>query len=326
MNILFITIPFYDYTIQIANEIEKQMNAHVDIIYSFVNYKNQEWYEKIIYNLCRFSKKIQNKLEYQRQLKNYKKIENVQYDYIFTIVGKGLKIDLFENFLSNQNNCKKILYLWDDIDRIDNYIEISKYFERIISFDKDDCCKYGLEFLPLFYCNEFLYNKEKKYIDFFFTGWLHSDREKILDKIIKEYPNTKYNWFALLRTSRLHSFKNFLCTFKKRKFYVSFKDLSLSDNATYMKKSKIVIDMPFESQKGLSMRTIESLAAGVKLITTNKEVKYYDFYNENNILIINRENPIIKDNFINIPCRPIAPEILEKYSIKNWINTIFNDV
>lgn len=323
MNILLITIPFYDYTQKIIEKINKEMNAEVDVIYSFVNYKNKKWYEKILYNMGRCSKRFFKKMEYKRQRKNYEKIWGKQYDFIFTIVGKGLEIDLFENFLSNQKKAKKILYLWDDIKRINNYESIKYFFDRILSFDKYDCDNYGIEFLPLFYCDDFVYESEKKNIDFFFTGWLHSDRETILDNILKKYPKECYNWFALLRTSRLHNIKRFICTRKLKKFYIGFKDLSLKDNAYYMKKSKIVIDMPFESQKGLSLRTIESLAAKDKLITTNKEIMKYDFYNKNNILIIDRTNPNIPDDFINRPYCILDKKILQKYSLSNWIKEIF---
>ena len=45
----------------------------------------------------------------------------------------------------------------------------------------------------------------------------------------------------------------------------------------------------------------------------------YDFYNENNILIIDRENPVIDQNFIDLPYELLPNEIYEKYSLSSWI-------
>lgn len=44
------------------------------------------------------------------------------------------------------------------------------------------------------------------------------------------------------------------------------------------------------------MRTFESLVPE-KLITTNKEIKKYPFYNSNNIFVIDRNNIQLDENF-----------------------------
>ena len=47
------------------------------------------------------------------------------------------------------------------------------------------------------------------------------------------------------------------------------------------------------------MRTIEiALGMRKKSITTNLDIKEYDFYDKNNILIIDRKNPIINKEFL----------------------------
>ena len=51
------------------------------------------------------------------------------------------------------------------------------------------------------------------------------------------------------------------------------------------KKAFCLIDLKLESHNGLSFRFYESLYFQKKLITNNKDVVNYDFYNSNNILI-----------------------------------------
>ena len=85
------------------------------------------------------------------------------------------------------------------------------------------------------------------------------------------------------------------------------------------------MDINHPLQYGLTSRCIEALGANRKLITTNENIKDYDFFNESNIRIIDRKNPIINaDFFISDYIKP-KKEIYEKYSLKNWLINIFDD-
>jgi hypothetical protein len=71
------------------------------------------------------------------------------------------------------------------------------------------------------------------------------------------------------------------------------------------------------------MRTIETLGAGKKIVTTNREIKHYDIYRENNVCIIERENPVIDPAFVNSNYEELQSSITEKYSIGGWVTQIF---
>ena len=68
----------------------------------------------------------------------------------------------------------------------------------------------------------------------------------------------------------------------------------------------------------------EMLGAKKKLITTNHNIKYYDFYDQQNILIIDRKKPVIDKDFIYSPYNDIDLHIYNKYSLQSWVNTIFS--
>jgi hypothetical protein len=87
--------------------------------------------------------------------------------------------------------------------------------------------------------------------------------------------------------------------------------------------SKAIIDIEHPKQKGLTIRTFEVLGKEIKLITTNKNIIEYDFYNEANISVIDRNNPVIDDNFLNKPYQPLSPKLYYKYSIDGWLEDIF---
>src|SRR5690606_10943726 len=89
--------------------------------------------------------------------------------------------------------------------------------------------------------------------------------------------------------------------------------------------TKIVIDVAHPNQKGLSIRPYEALGLQRKLITNNTEIKKYDFYNANNIFVIeNFDNLDIPDSFLTKPYEKISEDIYKKYHISNWLKNILN--
>jgi len=90
-----------------------------------------------------------------------------------------------------------------------------------------------------------------------------------------------------------------------------------------MENSEILLDLVREGQNGLSFRIFEAMALQKKLITTNVNIKDYDFYNPNNILIIAKSKPIISEKFLAVNYQPIPENIYNKYTLENWIKTVF---
>ena len=100
--------------------------------------------------------------------------------------------------------------------------------------------------------------------------------------------------------------------------------LSLNEINQLNIKSETLLDINREFQSGLSFRIFECLGYKKKLITTNQDVINYDFYNPNNIYILDKDNPIIDPNFFNKKYEEIPSEILSKYTIEGWFNQIIN--
>ena len=104
-----------------------------------------------------------------------------------------------------------------------------------------------------------------------------------------------------------------------------FIPLSEQENLAVIKKSNTVFDMQHNQQSGLTMRTIETLGAKRKIITTNRNIKNYDFYNENNILVMDNNTLEDIEQFIKNKYEPISEAIYEKYSLHRWIVAIINE-
>jgi hypothetical protein len=84
-----------------------------------------------------------------------------------------------------------------------------------------------------------------------------------------------------------------------------------------------ILDIQHPHQVGLTMRTFEAMGAGKKLITTNARVKNTDFYNPENILVVERDSvPSIPSGFFLTPYVPPSDFILNKYSINGWLDDV----
>ena len=64
------------------------------------------------------------------------------------------------------------------------------------------------------------------------------------------------------------------------------------------------------------------IGARRKLITTNSNIKEYDFYHPANIFIVDRECPVIPDDFFKMDYQ-VNSDIYYKYSLDGWLDEIF---
>ena len=78
-----------------------------------------------------------------------------------------------------------------------------------------------------------------------------------------------------------------------------------------------------ENQTGLSFRFFEAMALKKKVITNNSTVKEYDFYNSENIMVVKDDLSNIERSFFDSSYQELQPEIYNKYTIQNWVKTVF---
>lgn len=86
-------------------------------------------------------------------------------------------------------------------------------------------------------------------------------------------------------------------------------------------RSECILDTDIDYQAGPTPRLIWALALGKKVVTTNKNIVKIPFYNNKNIFIIDRRNPIINPNFITSKADDMS-SVMEKYRIDNWVKIL----
>ena len=324
-KILLFCPRFFNYETEIKKELENQG--------AIVDYFDERFGNTfLIKSIIRLRIKILvNYLSNKYYLKILKSIKNKNYDRVFFISPETITNFAMEQLKKNLKNSKFILYMWDSFKNKKESKRLVKYFDKVYSFDKEDCKKYKINFLPLFYIDKYD-NKSFQEIEFkydiSFVGTGHEDRFLIINKIqnnLKRF-NTNNYFYLFLQSKKIYFFRKIfdkrLKNAKIEDFH--FKSLAHEEIINISEKSKAILDIQRDIQSGLTMRTIEiALGMRKKLITTNLDIKEYDFYDKNNILIIDRKNPIINKEFLETNYHELNEKIYQEYSIKNWIKNLF---
>lgn len=271
------------------------------------------------YREITFIEKIMRKLH----LKFFKYFQYIWYDEWFKkdynnliIFDSNASITFLENVLKKFPSNRIIFWYWNFVKdkKLLKYIK-SKNIE-IWSFDINDCKKYDLKYNTQFYFEINLKNNKKTIRDIYFIG-IDKNRIKKIEKFIYLLQKYKVTFYFQVLKKKLKKYTKF------QKNFLINKPISYEKIIENIMKSKAILEINPEKQSGLTLRVMESLFFQKKLITNNRDIKKYDFYNKNNIFLFNEKIEEIDfkklKKFLKEPYQNISTEIKEKYTIKNWI-------
>lgn len=254
---------------------------------------------------------------------------NKQYDYIFIIKGEGLTRNGLSMLRSAYPKAKQILYLWDSLDNIADGVDKLSLYDKVLTFDPEDAKEYSLIFRPLFYHKGFSGKAEPTEFnyDIAFIGTAHSSRPRIVKTLTAQCEAKGRKFYSYLFTP------HYLVYLYNKLLNKEYRDVKWSDLQTQSLPaqtvreiydiSRCVLDVEHGRQRGLTMRTIEMLGMGKKVITTNALIAQYDFYNPKNFFILDRANPVLDVAFLDASYEPLSKELQEKYSLDSFLKEIF---
>lgn len=276
------------------------------------------------------------KLLIQKKIDNYyeqilKETAHIAYDYLFLISPEAINTQILQKIKDKNPKAKVFIYMWDSIKNKKQALSLLPLADRFFTFDSTDIAiNNKIKFLPLFYISDYgKIPQQKEYLyDIAFIGTIHSDRYRIVKEIKKiaiENGLSVYTYFY--SPSRLLFWIKKLFT-KDFRFIkeedISYIPLNKQDILEVIKDTKAMIDIEHPSQNGLTMRSIEMLGARRKLITTNQNIKDYNFYNSNNISIVSRDKISLDINFIKQGFFNVDNRVYNEYSLETWIKKIFS--
>ena len=102
--------------------------------------------------------------------------------------------------------------------------------------------------------------------------------------------------------------------------YIEKTYMEYSDVMSHIRKSKAVVEIVQDGQNGLTARALEAMFFETKLITNNREIRNFNFYNDNDIFIIGEDNNDRLDAFLHTPFQPIEKKVLYQYDANGWLD------
>lgn len=103
--------------------------------------------------------------------------------------------------------------------------------------------------------------------------------------------------------------------------YIEKTYMEYSDVMSHIRKSKAVVEIVQDGQNGLTARALEAMFFETKLITNNREIRNFNFYNDNDIFIIGEDNNDRLDAFLHTPFQPIEKKALYQYDANGWLDS-----
>lgn len=316
----------YGATKHYGMSIKKELENRGATVYGYDERPSQKALTKIVIRL--FRKRMPQIFDrYIRRI--ICRHEGDQFDYILICRGEAFTPLTIRHLRTSFPGAKVILYLWDIL-RTTNVGYNIECCDRAMSFDPDDVASNeSLLFRPTFFVPEYrsVIDCESPNEDIVFIGTLHSNRHKLIAFLDKAFCEQGFRFFTYLFVpSPLVYFKDAVLKFP----YISIKKvhfdpISLQETVQVLNDAKAILDINYTGQKSLSTRAFEAMAARRKYITTNEEVKTYDFYNPNNILVIDIKNPSIPKGFISTPFEPVPEDVLYKYSVGGLVDDLFKE-
>lgn len=210
------------------------------------------------------------------------------------------------------NTNKFIAYLFDSLTSIPNQKENIDLFDEVYSYELEDVNKYNFNFITNFIPVDY---EEPSMACGLFNISSYDERFPIFLKVAKQLKNYKYPYKIVIR--------------KEEPIPSEFVEIvkeywDLEKVGKYILESEILLDIQKKDQHGLSFRVFEALGCGKKLITTNKSVMQYVFYKPENILVIDKLNPIIPIEFLEQKSVEVPESIKSKYRREAWLNKVFS--
>ncbi|MCO4821595.1 MAG: hypothetical protein KC469_05975 [Flavobacteriaceae bacterium] len=314
MKITLITLDNWGFNSFIVNELRNQGHhvEHVDFNTFLFSYPTKTERNKNFFGKTFLNKNVKKEHLHVEILKRLDRVEfqdiilMVKADYLLPKTIKAIQ----------PNGTKFISFFNDNYKRAPNIKNIYSYFDEVYSFEKEDVERFKFKFKTNFIYKEFPITTMTEEYSVFNISTYDLKRLRIIEEIAARLDdiNESYSIHSIGKNAKPYQHST--------KIEYAHENMSLSDIENHIKKAKALLDVHRENQQGLTFRVFESLGYKKKLITTNKDIINYDFYDAHNILVIDKNNVEIPKSFFETTYKELPEEIYQKYLLKHWVNNV----
>lgn len=319
MKICLISFDFWDYDAHIVEFLKKKNIEAQHIKIGAVRHAHFGARLKNAFSKIFFRKNLKHQKRQQFVIDQLKELGHQ--DQILVLNPNVFDTETLQFIKENTN--KLITFLYDNLERFPVQDKLH-FFDKIYSFDDKDIEKYGFERLTNYNYLPFLSQKEQnpKKDVLYITS---CDKKRIfqLGALIEKFKafRLSFDIFVIGKKVWKNQLKNCFC-----KSEISFrrKRIQHKELPEIYRNTKAILDLMRKDQYGLSFRVFEAMALEKKIITDNEKIKNYDFYNPNNILVLNDDFSNLTKDFFQMPYQSLPQEVYEKYTLEKWVEKVFN--
>ena len=345
MKILFIAPKVFNLHKPMIEELQRQGNEVDfigDVMFTHDNgFKSKSKIKKLTDYILHNNDKTEKK--YWKALFEQKDIYKKRYDLCLCVNAYCIGNYFIDNIKRMNPGIRLVLYLWDSLHFFD-FKRNFKYFDKVYTFDYEDSLNNAeAKFLPLYWLP--IKSSEEVIYDVSLIGSHHDDRLKIAEEIAHQLDEHNLNYyFKIVCTCNAKWSPTLIKAYIKAKIIgskSSMRDIkimvgeeshplisrnfySIEDTSRIISLSKCVLDTDRPSQSGLTSRFMWAIGQGKKIITTNSSIKKMPFYDENSILVVDRNSPVIDIDFIKKENKREPHPFLMKSRLDNFIRELIS--
>jgi hypothetical protein len=305
MKILFFSILYHNYTRAIIDEMIS-LGASV----TFVDIQPRSFGYKVVRTLARGPYEL---MVQQQLAEAVSAARSEAYDKVVFLQAHQMPLNLLQELRQTQPRAEFSLYNWDSL-RTHDYRRQADYFDRVLTFDRQDAEAHRFGYLPLFCIRR----------------W----QDLVIDLVA---PRTVYMVGNIVRLERYRAVEQFRAacrsngvTFREHLKIspvvfagavrhgvwpqgVSLRSISEQRFAEMIETSLAAFDFANHAQSGQTMRVMESLCSGKKIITNNQWVKKEPFYSPDRIHVFEGTDYSGVPAFLETPLADPSERFTEYY-------------
>lgn len=246
------------------------------------------------------------------------------FDHVLVVKGEAITSKVLSSLRAMFPRARFSLYLWDAVRNNGNAKGAASGYDAVATFDPADAQTYGWDYRPLFAAPPAPDISSPKNYDWSFVGTLHSDRMAVLTRLMRALEGRPYFFFGYYASPMLAVIGNLkrLLTARAGFGTVSTRPLDPTTVRLVTHQSRTIADIEHPKQVGLTIRTIETLLAGRKLITTNKTVRQSALYDPTRVCVIDRQAPLVPPSFFDSEFLPVSAPVRYAYSDECWATQV----
>lgn len=243
--------------------------------------------------------------------------------HVLVVKGEGLSRHVALHIRRTLQTASMGLYLWDGVENVKGVANILPAFDSVATFDPQDAQTLGWAYQPLF-ARQVAASQEGPLAvlyDWCFVGTIHSDRHRVIHRLRQQGGTQMRSFvFAFFQSPLVLALRKLTdwTLWVAPKGTLSTQSMKAADVAQIVRQSRAVLDVEHPRQRGFTMRTIETLLAGKKLVTTNEHILDSDLYHPSRAHVISRATPNIPAEFVAQPFAEIPHALHLVYSCEGW--------